>query len=150
MPPPSSPPEKKPPVSQTLPVLLLASILLAVVLVELFFLPSTMREIPYSEFKQLLLKKQVADLTIGANTIHGTVVTGASAPSTDTRASDPPGTPTPQRFTTYRVDDPTLVTELAKEGIVFSGQGDTRWLPSLLSWVLPVAVLLMVWNAYMG
>ncbi len=150
MPPPSSPPEKKPPVRQTLPVMLLASILLAVVLVELFFQPSTTREIPYSEFKQLLLKKQVADLTIGAETIHGTVVTDAASPSADTRASAPPGTPTPQRFTTYRVDDPTLVTELAKEGIVFSGQGNTRWLPSLLSWVLPVAVLLMVWNAYMG
>jgi cell division protease FtsH len=148
LPPPPSQAEKKPPLSQSLSALLLAGILLSVVLLELFFLPSTTREIPYSEFKQLVLTKQVADLKIGADTIQGTVVEDSPAPPTDTRPSTPPGSLAPQRFITYRVADPTLVTELEKGGIAFSGQADTSWLSSLLSWLLPVAVLFALWSGY--
>ncbi|NOT54185.1 MAG: ATP-dependent zinc metalloprotease FtsH, partial [Deltaproteobacteria bacterium] len=133
-----------------MPAVVLATILLSVVLLQLFFLPALTREIPYSEFKQLVLKKQVADLTIGADTIQGTVVANSSPPPADTRPATPSGSPALQRFTTYRVDDPTLVTELEKGGIAFSGQDNTRWLPHLLSWLLPVAIFLIVWNAYMG
>jgi cell division protease FtsH len=149
LPTPSSQPEKRPPVSQSLPAVLLAAILLGVVLVELFFLPSPTREIPYSEFKQLVLKKQVADLKIGADTIHGTVLEDSSATPPETRPVAPSEPPAPQRFTTYRVDDPTLVTELEKGGIAFSGQADTSWLTHLMSGLLPFVVLLVLWNVYL-
>lgn len=149
MPTPSQP-EKKPPLSQSLPIALLATILAGVILFELVLFPSSEREIPYSEFKQLVLKKQVADLKIGADTIHGTLVDDALPPPADTRPASPPGPSALQRFTTYRVDDPALVTELEKAGIAFSGQADTRWLPTLLSWLLPVILLFVLWSAALG
>jgi cell division protease FtsH len=147
---PSPEQEKKPPLNQSLPVLVLAAILFSVVLLELYFFPSPTREIPYSEFKQLVLKKQVADLKIGSSRIQGALLEGAvPASPAETPPSAPATQPTPQQFTTYRVDDPNLVAELEARGIAFSGQADTSWFTNLLSWLLPFTLLFLFWGAYL-
>ena len=147
---PSPEQENKPPLSQSLPALLLAAILVFVVFHELSLFPSPARELPYSEFKQLVLKKQVADLKIGTNTIHGSLLEGAvPAPPVEPAPLVPSTQPAPHQFTTYRVDDPNLVAELEARGIAFSGQADTGWFTNLLSWLLPFVMLLLFWGVYM-
>ncbi len=99
------------------------TLLVIVVLLEVFFLPSPTQDIPYSQFKQLVQAGQVADLKIGATTIQGT--------SLDKTVTPPPETTTPaqpRRFTTTRVEDPGLVAELEAHGIAFSGQTDNTGL----------------------
>ncbi len=119
------------------------TLLVIVVLLEVFFLPSPTQDIPYSQFKQLVQAGQVADLKIGATTIQGT--------SLDKTVTPPPETTTPaqpRRFTTTRVEDPGLVAELEAHGIAFSGQTDNSWILHLLSWLAPLFVLILFWSAY--
>jgi cell division protease FtsH len=115
-----------------------AALLVIVILLEVFSLPSLTQDISYSEFKQLVRARQVADLKIGATTIQGTLL--------DT--THPTNEPTAQRFTTTRVEDPNLVAELEALGIAFSGQADTSWVLNLLSWLAPLFILILFWGAY--
>jgi cell division protease FtsH len=119
------------------------TLLVMVVLLEVLFLPSSTQDLPYSQFKQLVQTGQVADLKIGATTIHGTLL--------NKTATSPPETTTPEqpeRFTTTRVEDPGLVAELEAHGIAFSGQADNSWLLNLFSWLAPLFVLVLFWGAY--
>lgn len=74
--------ENKPSISQNPLVILLGAILVFVVLLELFFIPAPARELPYSEFKQLVLKRRMADLKISTDTIVGSLL---GTPSTTSR-----------------------------------------------------------------
>jgi cell division protease FtsH len=49
-------------------------------------------------------------------------------------------------FTVVRVDDDALVADLETAGISFKGEITSDWLPTLLSWLVPVAILLVLWN----
>lgn len=46
-------------------------------------------------------------------------------------------------FSSTRVEDPNLVTELEAHGIAFSGQVDNSWALNLLSWLMPLFVLIL-------
>jgi cell division protease FtsH len=45
-----------------------------------------------------------------------------------------------------RVEDPELVPELEKAGIAFKGEVSNEWLPTVLSWVVPVALFFLLWS----
>jgi len=45
-----------------------------------------------------------------------------------------------QEFTTIRVDDPNLVKELDEHKVYYSGRYESKWLSSILSWILPSAL----------
>ena len=62
------------------------------------------RSIPYSEFKTLVKSGQVAEVTIGDQTIRGTLKRAV------------PTTSRPRTFTTTRVEDPKLTEELDAQG----------------------------------
>ena len=51
-----------------------------------------------------------------------------------------------QEFTTVRVDDPGLVKELDDRKIDYSGRYDSKFLGSILSWVLPIAIMFLIWR----
>ena len=92
----------------------------------------------------------MADLRIGPSSIHGTLPEGAvPVPPTEALPSVLSTQSAPQQFTTYRVDDPNLVTELEASGIAFPGQADTSWFTNLLSWLLPFIVLFLFWGVYL-
>lgn len=128
---------------QAIGLLVFITVVLAV---EMFLLPSPIKNIPYSEFKQLVREGHVADLKIGVSTIRGKLLQPPSAPA--------PALPSveqqpPQEFTTNRVDDPGLVVELEAHGVAFSGQADTSWFANLLSWLAPLFILLVFWSVYL-
>jgi cell division protease FtsH len=121
-------PEKRSIVNGRWQAAFFGTLLIMVVLLEVLFLPSSTQDLPYSKFKKLVQTGQVADLKIGATTIHGTLLDKTAAPSPETTTPEQP-----ERFTTTRVEDPGLVAELEAHGIAFSGQADNSWLLNLFS-----------------
>jgi cell division protease FtsH len=100
---------------------------------QAFLLTPSGRQIPYSEFKNLVRTDQVAEVTVGETTIRGTLKKADPASAT---------------FTTTRIDDPKLVEDLDQHGVKYSGEVVSRWLPEILSWLIPVLLLVALWTFF--
>ncbi len=85
--------------------------------------------IPYSEFQRLLQEGKIKEVVVTSNRIQG-------------EFKEPAGGK--RRFVTNRVE-PDLVAELSRHGVKFSGHVESTWLPTLLSWIVPVALFAGVW-----
>ena len=113
--------------------------LLMLVLVQAYYMTPVGRSVPYSEFKELVKKGDVAEVTVGDQQIHGTL----KQPD----ANDPKGS---NRFTTTRVDDPKLTEELEGHGVKYSGELANRWLPELLvGWIVPLVFFVAIWGFFL-
>ena len=108
---------------------LIALFLLLAILQTVLFLPSG-RTIPYSEFKTLVAQDKVAEVTVSDQTIRGQL----KGPANDKSKA----------FVTTRVDDPKLVEDLEAHKVKFTGEVSSHWLPDLLSWVLPLLLIIGV------
>jgi cell division protease FtsH len=93
--------------------------------------------IPYSMFKQYVVEGKVKDLTLKTGMISGVLT------------EDPKGRKD-RRFVTIRVDDPELVKLLDSRNIGYSGLLESKWLSTLLSWVLPLIIFILIWRYMMG
>jgi cell division protease FtsH len=101
----------------------------------------------YNEFKALLKKGKVSNLTLDKQTITGTLSTEGIEgvlPSQKVEELKREGKGT-HRFITARVDDPALVPELEAAGVRFTGSVENTWLSVLLSWVLPALIFIGLW-----
>ena len=110
---------------------------LALFLVSLlhdWYLAAQVETIPYSQFKVLVQEDKVGDLVLETNRIRGTL-----------KEPKPPD----RQFVTVRVDDPELVKLLDEKGISYKGSVENKWLPALLSWLLPIGLLLLFWSFMM-
>jgi cell division protease FtsH len=105
----------------------------AIIVINSYLSSSEVKTIPYSEFKQELSKGSVSDVTIGQDSIQGTVLEGTKS----------------VKFTTARVDDPDLVKELQKNNVKYMGQYENKVLRGIISWVLPFVIIIIVWNLLM-
>jgi cell division protease FtsH len=106
--------------------------LLLLALAQAYFMSGSAQSIPYSQFKTLLREDKVIEVTVGDQTI-----TGKLKPEAATEASGKAGT-----FSTTRVEDPKLVEELEQRHVKFTGEVTSRWLPDLLSWILPLLFII--------
>jgi cell division protease FtsH len=106
-------------------------------LAQMYWLIPSGRPIPYSEFKTLLRNGSVVDVTVGEQSIRGTL----KAPL----PNDPNGS---RQFTTTRVDDPELVKELEARQVKYTGEVVNTWLPELLGWVIPIIFLVAIWSFF--
>ncbi|HUP41444.1 MAG TPA: ATP-dependent metallopeptidase FtsH/Yme1/Tma family protein, partial [Vicinamibacterales bacterium] len=109
--------------------------LFLLVLAQTYFLIPQGRQIPYSEFKSMLAQGKVAEATVGEQIVRGTL-----------KSNDANGKP--ELFVTTRIEDPTLVAELEKSGVKYSGELMNRWLPELLSWIIPLLLLVALWSFF--
>ena len=80
--------------------------------VQQYFFSSKVETIPYSQFKQKVAEGSVSKLTIGPESISGTLKGKENKPD--------------QQFATVRVDDPGLVKELDDRKIDYSGRYDSK------------------------
>ena len=94
-----------------------------------FFFSNKVETVPYSKFKQYIAEGIVSKLTIGPENITGTLTTS-----------------TGQEFTTVRVNDPDLVKTLDERKVNYSGRYDSKFLGSLLSWILPLGFFYLIWR----
>ena len=123
-------------------------------IVQHYFFSSHVEIIRYSQFKSLVKKGLITDLAIGETTIEGNMKgEGVREIFTPERLNDIPQEvregKTPYRFATVRVEDPGLTAELEAARVQFNGEVTSTWLPTLLSWVVPVALFFLLWS-YIG
>ena len=86
--------------------------------------------IPYSEFQSLLEADKVTEVWIAQNDIQG-----------ELKEPLPGGQ---RRFFTTRVET-DLASELSKHSVKYSGRIESNFLPTLLSWVVPVLIFFGLW-----
>ena len=111
-------------------------LLLLLAVVQMYFMTPGGRSLSYSEFKALVRSGDVVEVTIGEQSLRGTL-----KPKT---AEDKQGQP----FTVTRVEDPKLAEELDAKGVKFTGETMNRWLPDLLGWVVPVLFIVALWSFF--
>jgi len=87
----------------------------------------------YSDFRSFVEQGRVSEIVIGAESIHGKYLD----PSDKEKA-----------FTTLRVEDPELVKLLTAQKVKFQGEVPTRWITDLLTWVLPLLVIVALWSFF--
>jgi cell division protease FtsH len=105
--------------------------LLLITYLQQYFLSPKVETISYSQFKQSLSEGNVTKLIIGPENINGTL-TGKEKK--------------PQQFTTLRVEDPGLVKELDEHKVDYSGRYESKFLSSILSWILPLGIMFLIWR----
>lgn len=133
---------------------ILSFVLIALVLfmvMQNFLLIREGETIPYSQFKSLVKNGLVADLVLEQEKIRGKIKpAGAKQLFSkeklqqliyDGKTSYP--------FATIRVEDSRLTAELENAGIPFRGEVARSWLPTLLSWIAPVALFFLLWSYLM-
>jgi cell division protease FtsH len=111
--------------------------LLILGLANAYFLMPAGRQVPYSEFKQLVRSGAVAEVTVGEQTIRGLLK--EPLPGDENQS---------KQFTTTRVEDPKLAEELEAQQVKFTGELVNHWLPELLGWVLPIIIILAIWGFF--
>ncbi len=125
--------DKKPPIKQQIKfdLVYFIVVMFAVLFIREYWVGEDhSKTIPYSEFRSLLDKGEVADLVVGPTRIVG--------------AYTKPGEPGKQHFSTVRVE-PQLADELARRNITFSGQPEPGLVANFVSWLLPTAGLVLLW-----
>ena len=107
--------------------------IMAVVIVHDFILAlHQVEELPYSEFKKLVVEGKVAEVSVTTY-----VLTGKLKPEEKSKEQ--------KAFATVRVEDPDLVRELNQHGVIFSGVIESTFWRDVLSWVIPVALFGGLW-----
>ena len=106
--------------------------LLLLALAQAYLMTPSGRQITYSEFKAFVRGGQVAEVTVGDTTIRGQL-----------KKADGPTT-----FSTTRIEDPKLIEELDQHGVKYAGEVVSRWLPEVLSWLVPVLLLVALWTFF--
>jgi cell division protease FtsH len=118
---------------------------------QTFFLSPRAETITYSQFKSLLKKGLVTDLVVEQTTIRGNIkAEGMKQVFSEEKLKELKydGKST-HPFTAVRVEDPGLTAELEEAGIPFRGEVTSNWLPTILSWVVPVGLFFLVWSYLM-
>jgi cell division protease FtsH len=109
------------------------------------------RTIPYSEFKAYLAQGEVAECAIQQDEIRGLIRPKPNSGGKDEARNQSPLAPF--LFRTVRVEDPKLVDELQAHGAQFAGVRPGFLSEIFWSWVVPIAVMALLWlpfNRRMG
>ena len=111
-------------------LLYLAIALMGVFLLRDVWVAATQVEkIPYSEFQRLLAEGRIAEVVVSGDTIEGTF------------QEEHEGKP---RFVTNKVE-PGLAEALEEKGVTYSSRPRNELLPTLLSWLVPIALFFVIW-----
>ena len=116
------------------------------------------RTIPYSQFKTYLAQREITEAVVKQDEIDGRIVPRAEHETKNTPAEhgsptaspeatqQPPAEAKPFFFRTERVEDPGLVNELQAAGVQYGAARPGFISQFLLSWVLPIALMVLLWN----
>jgi cell division protease FtsH len=127
--------------------------LIAVVVIAAIqdYFSAPVRDLAYSDFKTLVRAGKVKDVSLGEQTISGTLLSeGLESVLSRESVERLKLAPGQNRFTTTRVTDPTLVPDLEAAKVHFAGKTENKWLPTLLSWIVPAVVFVAIWGFAMN
>src|SRR5574337_822247 len=113
--------------------------LLIMLAIQNYFGGVHVENIPYSDFKALLKAGKVSEVAIRDDAIVGTLKNEGLEQvllkaTVDALAKLSQGE---HKFVTVRVSDPALIQDLEAAKVRFAGQVESKWLSTLLSWILP-------------
>jgi cell division protease FtsH len=108
-------------------------VLLVMALAQAWFLAPSGRQISYSDFKQAVRTGQVAEVMVGEQVIRGQYKRDVNGQ---------------RNFNAARIEDPKLLEELDANGVKYTGEFVSRWLPEILSWVVPLLLLFAIWSFF--
>ena len=127
------------------------ALILVLVLAQQFFTAPRQESVSYSDFHKLVESKGVDDLLIFSEKIEGHLLPGGVEYLSKAR-QDPK---LPQKlkeqfkkeilFFTIRVYDPDLIKLLDRQGLKYRAVQEKTWITSLISWVLPTLLLVVIW-----
>ncbi len=126
-------------------------VLLGLMIVQSLFLSPHVENLTYSEFKSLVKERHILEVTIAEQQITGLVdLKGLSEllPKEKIEKLKQFGKGE-HRFSTIRVEDPTLVPELEAAGVRFTGTATNNWFTMLLSWIIPAVIFFGIWSLFM-
>jgi cell division protease FtsH len=103
----------------------------------------TVKEIPYSEFKQRLARGEVTECKVGINDITGLIKSKSDLPAL-TNAT--PNLPADFTFRATRVEDPKLVAEMEAARVKFIGSRPNALMQFILAWLVPIGLMLLLWS----
>ncbi len=131
---------------------LLAAMLLLTLVYQYYAAGQHALTVSYSEFRHLVEKKGVDDLSISTETVSGQLLPGGVKYLAEARKDAKLPERLKQqfekkepRFTAVRLEDPDLVKLLDQQGIKYRALQEKTWLTSLLSWVVPTILLVALW-----
>jgi cell division protease FtsH len=108
--------------------------LLAFSLIQDYLVARQTDTISYSEFKQYVVAGEVKNLVLTPERISGIITKDSQG-----RKNWP--------FVTVRVNDPGLVKLLDAHKIKYAGHYESKWLSTLLSWIIPIGLFFLIWRA---
>ena len=115
---------------------------------QYFFYAQPVETLSYSQFKNLLKHGQVTDVVVREKEINGAIKPNALkevfTSQKITELGDRAKNPVP--FHVVRVEDAGLTAELEELGVPFKGEITSDWLPTALSWLLPIVVFFVLWS----
>jgi cell division protease FtsH len=127
------------------------SLFLILALVQTFFAIQRSYPLSYRDFRRLVETKGVDDLEISGDTITGVL----SPQGVQYLADETKDPELPQRlakqfpkepvFSTIRMDDQDLLERLDKQGIKYRALPDRSWLTAMVSYLLPMLLLVGLW-----
>jgi cell division protease FtsH len=127
------------------------SFFLILALIQTYFAMQQSYPLSYRDFRRLVETKGVDDLEISGDTITGFL----SPQGVQYLAEETKDPELPQRlakqfskepvFSTIRMDDKDLLEALDKQGIKYRALPDRSWLTSLVSYLLPMLLLVGLW-----
>jgi cell division protease FtsH len=103
----------------------------------------TVKEIPYSEFKQRLARGEVTECKVGVSDITGLIKSKPDAPPLTNATANLPADFT---FRATRVEDPKLVEELQAAHVKFIGSRPNPLMQFILAWLVPIGLMLLLWS----
>ena len=109
------------------------------------------QQLAYSDFQTLLQAGKVKEVTIADDQLSGIAdLTGFKDLVTSPFGQAPsPAELKAHDFVVARVPDANLVVELQAAKVKFAGRIENRWLATLLSWVAPALVFVVIWSLVM-
>src|SRR5947209_14401215 len=115
------------------------------------------RTIPYSEFKSALKNREVVECVVKEDAVEGKiqpkiaasdspVETPAPTGSNGVASKIPANSPKGYLFRAVRVEDQKLADELQAAGVKFSGARPSFLSQMLLTWILPIGLMVLLWS----
>ena len=133
-------------------IVYLLAIMLGLALFQYYSVAERTFEITYSEFRHLVENKGVNDLVVSTEGVKGRLLpNGIEELAKERKEPDLPKKLEKQfdkkepSFTTVRLEDAGLIDLLDKQNLKYRGVQEKTWLTGLLSWVLPMLLLVGIW-----
>ncbi|MBP0624971.1 ATP-dependent zinc metalloprotease FtsH [Cupriavidus consociatus] len=120
----------------------------AILILQSFFVASHVETLPYSDFKVLLKAGKLKNVAVGEGAITGVLIIDGidkllPKQQVDEMLREGKGD---HQFSTLRVNDPNLVQDLEAAKVRFVGEADSKWISTLLSWIVPALLFFGIWS----